>query len=477
MGSAGMNVEAVLQSNLGSIVAPAGCGKTHLITETLAVKNRKPVLVLTHTTAGVSALKRRLRRLSVPTSHYVVTTIDGWILRIANSFPMSCPIQSSPDNPRQFYPELRQSVLRFMITGCIGEIIKASYSRLLVDEYQDCDVNQHNLILTLSQVLPTVIFGDPMQCIFDFAGRMPDWQNDVQSRFPSLGLLNTPWRWNNVGAPELGEWVLAARETLLQGGNVDLLTCPAHVGWHQLTGVAYSDPINQHNAQQAILNQHPHDSLLVIGDSINEQSRHKFAQSSYSTQVVEQVQLSHVTDAAKLFDRTNEIDLVDAILHVSSSMITNVEKVQTLRRIATILNGRNRTPPTIIEQALVDVVSDNNRNNILNALQALELKQGSRVYRRSAYNALKDSISLAISSPNKSMHEASTIIREQLRQKGDKRIPKRAIGSTLLLKGLEADHCLILDANARGMNSKHLYVALSRGAKSVTIFARNNLIG
>lgn len=78
-----------------------------------------------------------------------------------------------------------------------------------------------------------------MQCIFDFAGRMPDWQNDVQSRFPSLGLLNTPWRWNNVGAPELGEWVLAARETLLQGGNVDLLTCPAHVVWYQLTGVAY----------------------------------------------------------------------------------------------------------------------------------------------------------------------------------------------------------------------------------------------
>lgn len=133
--------------------------------------------------------------------------------------------------------------------------------------------------------------------------------------------------------------------------------------------------------------------MLVIGDSINEQSRHKFAQSSYSTQVVEQVQLSHVTDAAKLFDSTNEIDLVEAILHVSSSMITN-GKVQTLRRIATILNGRNRTPPTIIEQALVDVVSDNNRNNILNALQALELKQGSRVYRRSAYNALKDSISL-----------------------------------------------------------------------------------
>ncbi|WP_239686084.1 PhoH family protein [Photobacterium swingsii] len=36
-----MNIEAVLDSDLGSVVAPAGCGKTHLITEALSIRPQK----------------------------------------------------------------------------------------------------------------------------------------------------------------------------------------------------------------------------------------------------------------------------------------------------------------------------------------------------------------------------------------------------------------------------------------------------
>ena len=73
------------------------------------------------------------------------------------------------------------------------------------------------------------------------------------------------------------------------------------------------------------------------------------------------------------------------------------------------------------------------------------------------------------------MRQAAEVIREQRRHQGDRRIPTRAIGSTLLLKGLEADHALILDAGA--MNAHNLYVALSRGAKSITVFSNNNIVG
>ncbi|BDK84365.1 hypothetical protein FJMB80182_42150 [Enterobacter hormaechei] len=97
--------------------------------------------------------------------------------------------------------------------------------------------------------------------------------------------------------------------------------------------------------------------------------------------------------------------------------------------------------------------------------------------RKAAFKALKDTISMSIGSPQKSMFESASIIRERLRQVGDNRIPKRAIGSTLLLKGLEADHCLILNAQGRGMNARHLYVALSRGAKSVSVFSTHQYIG
>ena len=82
---------------------------------------------------------------------------------------------------------------------------------------------------------------------------------------------------------------------------------------------------------------------------------------------------------------------------------------------------------------------------------------------------LKDAINLAISSPEQSIHESASVIREQRRYQGEGRVSHRSIGSTLLLKGLECDHALILDAG--NMGASDLYVALSRGAKSVTVFS------
>jgi superfamily II DNA or RNA helicase len=41
----------------GTVTAPAGCGKTQLIANALARhRGNKPILVLTHTNAGVAAL-------------------------------------------------------------------------------------------------------------------------------------------------------------------------------------------------------------------------------------------------------------------------------------------------------------------------------------------------------------------------------------------------------------------------------------
>ena len=44
---------------------------------------------------------------------------------------------------------------------------------------------------------------------------------------------------------------------------------------------------------------------------------------------------------------------------------------------------------------------------------------------------------------------------------------KRLIGTTSLVKGLEFDHAIVLDAGC--LSRKELYVALTRGAKSLTI--------
>lgn len=87
-----MRVDAGLNASKGLIVAPVGCGKTHLITEALGIAQSKPYLVLTHTTAGVTALKNRLSPFAIPLRNYIVTTIDEWALKIAGCFPRLCPL-------------------------------------------------------------------------------------------------------------------------------------------------------------------------------------------------------------------------------------------------------------------------------------------------------------------------------------------------------------------------------------------------
>jgi DNA helicase-2/ATP-dependent DNA helicase PcrA len=471
--------DLILESRLSSIVAPAGCGKTQLIINILRRNQPKPYLVLTHTTAGVSALKKRLTREHIPSKNYSVATIDGWLIRIAYSFRGSCHVGSTMENPKLFYPEVRRAVLKYLNSGALNCILKASYSRLLVDEYQDCDVTQHDLIKALATILPTTIFGDPMQCIFDFGRRnaMPEWNMCIGQDFPLLGELSTPWRWENAGTPRLGRWILDVREELMRGGQVDLLSCPEYVTWHRLTGLQQVDLAMQRNVQHSILNKYPNDSLLVIGSSVNELSRHQYAQGTSRIEVVEQVQLCGVMLAATMFDQQVGFQLIKSLLDVAASMITNIEVTHTLRRVTSILAKRNKTAPFPHEQALCTLAIEGTRRNLLTVLELLPLKSGTRIYRKTAYEALKDAVSHSISQPSQTIAEAASVIRERIRHNGDKRIPSRAIGSTLLLKGLETDHCIILDAQGKGMNAKNLYVALSRGAKSITVFSADRYIG
>lgn len=467
-----MTVEAVLGARRGMIVAPAGCGKTHLIANVLRVKPVNRYLVLTHTTAGVTALKKRLTSLAVPGSHYVVTTLDGWAVRVATSFPGLCPIDAPPESGSLYYNSLRQNILTLLRAGNITDIIQASYSRLLVDEYQDCNTVQHELVNALAEILPTVIFGDPMQCIFNFAGPMPDWDNQVMNCFPPLGTLRTPWRWNNAGTPALGEWLFACRSALHSGSALRLDSC-MHVTFRQLTGVAANDMQMQQQEFYRLVRENEGGSVLVLGDSRRPDVRHKFALRLNGLDVVEPVELRDVIRIANSLDNAVNGSLVSTLLAAAAEFMTNVEATSTLSRISSIKASRNRTPPSPVEAALINLSGAPTRTALHAALCALEEKPGVKVYRLGAFHALKDTISLSVSTPGRSLADCASSIREQRRYRGDQRIPFRAIGSTLLLKGLECDHAIILDAGS--MSANDLYVALSRGAKSVTVFSRSAL--
>ena len=476
-----MSVEIVLNSQAGSVVAPAGCGKTHLITDVLASPQKSPCLVLTHTTAGVAALKKRLANLDIPKSNYRIQTIDGWTLRLAKMFP-SRSGYSVPENGAIQYPELQSAAAQLCNRGDLSESLQATYSRLLVDEYQDCNADQHRSIVGLSRCLPTTVFGDPMQTLFNFGkGTHPKWGSDVETPFPRILELTTPWRWINALEPEFGQWVLGIRSDLIAGRKIDLRMAPKNVTWIQKPEEAKAVKELQFATQQKIRrDMAAGETMLVIGDSARAESRHDFAREAAGIGVVERVDLPDLIEFAQGLEGCSPAETLERTLGVASSLMTGVDRSTLNSRVRTVLLGRYRTPPTNLETAACSVAEIGSISTVLNLFNLLEEKPGTRIYRSGAYYALKDALNVSVNDDSLSLHSAMTMIRERRRHAGERRIPQLAIGSTLLLKGLEADHVLILDTrNSYGysMNRDNLYVALSRGAKSITVISESPVLG
>ena len=204
----------------GYVIAPAGYGKTHLIA--LAVKagsNRQ--LILTHTFAGVNSIKSKMTYLGVPSSRYQVDTIASWSLRLCLAYPKTSGWKVENPTSKQ-WNKLYESCRDLLGKEFIRHVVASTYSGVYVDEYQDCSDLQHTLVCALADFLPCRILGDPLQAIFDFADKPVDWDASIYPHFECLGQLETPWRWDNAGAHELGAWLKAARATLQAGQKVNL---------------------------------------------------------------------------------------------------------------------------------------------------------------------------------------------------------------------------------------------------------------
>jgi AAA domain len=340
----------LLAISRGTVTAPAGCGKTYLIAKALTRHaERKPILVLTHTNAGVVALRGRLDREGVPAKAYRLCTIDGWAMRLISTFPQRSG--HSPEllelaNPRTDYPTIRVAATQLLKAGHVNDVLAASYARLMVDEYQDCSVRQHALVTWAAQVLPTCVLGDPMQAIFGFGGDgLANW-DEVCAYFPVVGELTTPWRWINAGAEPLGRWLLEARGKLLRGEPIDLGAAPPAVTWVHLDGTE-----DHQRCLIAARVRPPGDDgcVLILGESTNPGSQHQFASQTPGAVTVEAVDLRDLVSFARNFDLAAG-DALERLAYFAQSVMTNVGAADLVQRVQSLARGPARNPPTDVEE-------------------------------------------------------------------------------------------------------------------------------
>lgn len=450
----------------GSVTAPAGCGKTQLIADTLGGhEGPKPIIILTHTNAGAAALRLRLQRARVPNMAYRVATIDGFAMRLIGMFPLRSghdPRILEISDARNDYPRIRAAASQLLQAGHVSDALRATYSRLIVDEYQDCSLVQHAIVDALATVLPTAVLGDPMQAIFGFAGnQLVHWQGNVEAQFPAAGKLGTPWRWRNAGTEPLGRWLLEARARLERGRGVDLREAPAEVQWVQLSA-ANADQQRRAAAQTRTTGQE--ESVLIIGDARNPRGRHQFTSQTPGATSVEAVDLGDLVGFARRFN-IGAANALDQLVGFSAEVMTQVGAANLLARVETIRQGRARTPPTPAEATAVAFAKAPSLGAALHLLQQFEDQPNARVFRPEMLACLKYALRAAAAGGG-TLLDAVLHARERNRHHG-RPVSRRAVGSTLLLKGLEADVAVILHPEL--MDAPNLYVALTRGARRLIV--------
>ena len=482
-----------LESNRAFLIAPAGYGKTYTIVSCVKrLLYEKPILILTHTHAGVAALKAKMSKQGVERDKYKIDTISSFIQRYVLSFCKQSEIGPQEDGENYFPNVLNKAIFLFQKTT-IKRIFLESYSHLIVDEYQDCSKKQHELIEILAGYLPTHLFGDPLQGIFDF-GKYPsvEFPEDFKN-FRPFDFLQIPYRWiTNGNSAALGEKIKEYRVSLEENDSVYIESDVA-----SNVEVICHNPITNENEQDILYNplrskikQLDTESILVIMPSFMQNRRRGL--------------IEERANMLRRFDYEHQFNLVEAIddktyyqcAHDIDSLIEeiatspfNVDYVKIRERLeefsfdrqslnmwfnsSGLISKRNADEKVFSDElkVLCDKFFQNACAQSFLELLMFYYHNNRRSLKRPdlARQVLK-SLEYAAEN-NTSVYDAMVKTKNHIRRNGRK-IYGKCFGTTLLTKGLEFDAVILLYAD-KIEDKRNFYVAISRACKNLIIFTES----
>lgn len=456
----------------GYVIAPAGYGKTHLIAMSVKATTKRQ-LILTHTFAGVNSIKTKMNNLGVPASKYQIDTIASWSLRLCLAYPKTSGWKAEHPTSKQ-WNKLYECSSDLLAKQFVRRIVAATYAGVYVDEYQDCSDLQHSLVCAFADFLPCRILGDPLQAIFDFGGddgKPVDWAVSVYPTFTCLGQLETPWRWEVVGNPKLGAWLKKARETLEQGQKIDLSN-----GLPDCVKRAYTTPeFLMHKQYSSLMGLLGHnDSVIALhgGDQKSKNKTHDLALrlgGRFSS--IEEVEGKALHSFVKKLDaaKTTKAGFLLAV-EFAKKCFTGVAKALTAgTQKGDVANQSKATKHPFVLHAANAYLDSPTSIHLKAFFLALKTNAETSVYRRDLLYRFLNVLKIHIDGVGSNLTEAANKYQRDMRHTGRPINHCKLIGTTLLVKGLEYEHAVILDADL--LDAKELYVAMTRGSKSLTIIA------
>lgn len=457
-------VQQMLRARAGAIEAPAGTGKTEQIA---LVAGNAPGrwLILTHTVAGVDAIRRRLVKHKISAEKAQVETLSAWAHRWARAFPKGSGLASTWSAKDRDWDTVMVAAATLIKSGAVESILRASYEGVLVDEYQDCTVAHHGLVRALSLHLPCYVFGDPLQAIFGFRpGMLANWHADTLAAFPQAGVLATPQRWIHAGNPALGAWLIGKRANF-SAGIFDFRGAPTCLTWQAC------DPRLAAQQLAGSWSVQPRDgeTLAVIHSSVDEVRRADLAKAIHAT-TVEPIGGRTERNFYEGLRTQTGVDRVNAVLDLMATAYLGVGAANKRKRVESLLANptRIKTPATPAEVALTGIVTSDSLANVLDAIRCIESETGVTTVRPELVYCIKSALQLCAENPALQLDDAAFQVANARRERG-RVLRNRAVGSTLLMKGLEFDHVVVTPDACE--NRHHWYVALTRGTQSVRVLA------
>ena len=445
------------------VVAPAGCGKTELIVRSVGCCDGRQ-LILTHTHAGDDSLRERLRKLNIPTSLFRVETIHSFALRYASSYPLKSSILTIKPKTTDEYQNVIESACDFFDHPLAQQILKASFSGIYVDEYQDCTIEQHQLIMKLATILPCRIVGDPLQGIFSFGdNQIIDWDTDVFSNFDKLDDLTTSWRWTNTN-PQLGDWLLnEVRAKLAENESIDLSNDLESLG-------CVIDEYSYKSCSRLLYDAGKSNlSIFVICDP-NPEKRflpHKLASMMKNTyKSIEPITSDDICKIASKIQKSSGNQRLITCISFAKMCLTNTgdceDVLKKIRRGGSVKTQRK----VIIYELCTAITKTLSLKPVYELYCYLAQEYKPTLKRQQLWKEMIKAIGEVLSDNYENLETAIWEIRTKFRHIG-RHVPKRCISRTLLLKGLECEHSIVVDAGK--FDSKNLYVALTRPSTKLHI--------
>lgn len=135
---------------------------------------------------------------------------------------------------------------------------------------------------------------------------------------------------------------------------------------------------------------------------------------------------------------------------------------------------RQNTRHPVAVRALIELATDAPPDALAAALDQLDHLPECRIYRPEVWHEMRNAARFFSTGEAESMEDAAWRMRDRTRRRG-KKLPRAVVSRTLLVKGMEFDHGLVLDAEQLS-DRQNFYVAVTRASHALTIFSDSPMI-